>query len=240
MNLPKTPLKIVRISSLDEAYRLVDLACEAFAYDHLYALILPKRLEQPECFREAWLTNFREEYGKKGSVILAAKRESDGDFVAFAVWVRYGTSYVARSWQGDTWDKKPMRLKTTLGNFYGSMTGGPDPNIVSTDAISYMVAGAKDAEKLYPDERWGLSWLGVSPKCQRTGIGRRLAQWGIDRSEEEGVPAVLVSSKPGRALYEKLGFKEIGQSVYDKDGNTQPVMLRPLDDQGDNREGGGE
>ncbi|KAL6925205.1 hypothetical protein ACHAPO_011456 [Fusarium lateritium] len=229
MNLSKTPLKIIRIRSLEEAYRLVDLACEAFADDPLYALILPKRLEQPECFREAWSTNFREEYGKKGSVILAAKRESDGELVAFAVWARYGTSYLAQSWQGDTWDKKLMRLKMTMENFYGSLTGGPDPNIVSTDAMSYLVASAKEAEKLYPAERWGLSWLGVSPKCQRTGIGRRLAQWGIDRSEEEGVPAVLVSSESGVRLYEKLGFKEIGRAAYDKDGNTQPVMLRPVD-----------
>jgi hypothetical protein len=101
----KTCLKIIRISSLNEALKLVDLACHAFADDPLYNLILPSRQEHPESFREAWSTNFREEYGKKGSVILAARRESDGEFVAFAVWTRYGTSYIAQSWQGDTWDK---------------------------------------------------------------------------------------------------------------------------------------
>jgi ribosomal protein S18 acetylase RimI-like enzyme len=133
-----------------------------------------------------------------------------------------------------------MRLKITWENIYGSITGGPDPNLVSTDAINDLVAGAREAEKLYPAERWSLSWLGVSPKCQRTGIGRRLTQWGIDRSEEEGVPAALVSSTPGRTLYEKLGFKEIGRAVYDKAGNWQPVMLRPVKGNGEDAETGGE
>ncbi|KAM0299461.1 hypothetical protein ACHAPM_007503 [Fusarium culmorum] len=242
MSLSTTSLKIVRISSLQEAYKLVNLACECFADDPLYALVLPKRFEHPECFREAWSTNFREEYGKPGSVILAARRESDGEFVAFAVWARYGSSYLAQSWQGDTWDKKAetelMRIKTTMSNFYETITGGPDTNLVSTDALQYLATGAKVAESYYPEERWGLSWLGVSPKCQRTGIGRRLAQWGIDRADEERVPAVLVSSNSGRPLYEKLGFKEIGQATFDKEGNAQPVMLRPVDNKADNAEGG--
>ncbi|RGP67072.1 hypothetical protein FLONG3_8635 [Fusarium longipes] len=228
MNPLKTSIKIVRISSLDEAYQLVDLACQAFKDDPIYALLLPNHWEHPESFREAWSANFREEYGKRGSVILAARREDEDDFIAFAVWARHGTSYVAQSWQGDTWDKKLMRLKITWENIYGTITGGPDPNIVSTEAIKYMVAGAREADRLNPAERWGLNWLGVSPKCQGTGIGKRLVQWGIDRSEEEGVPATLVSSAPGLPLYEKLGFKEIGRSIYDKEGNSQPVMLRPV------------
>lgn len=125
-----------------------------------------------------------------------------------------------------------MRLKIKMEQIFGFLTGGPDPNHVSVDAINVLVAGAIEAEKLYPAERWSLTWLGVSPKCQRTGIGRRLTQWGVDRSEEEGVPAVMFSSAPGKPLYEKLGFKEIGRVVYDKDGNTQPVMLRPVEGQG--------
>lgn len=105
MESPKSSLKIVRVSSLDEAYELVDVACESFADDPLYALMLPNHKDHPEVFQETWSTNFREDYGKKGSVILAARNVDTGEFVAFAVWVRYGTSYVAQSWQGDTWDK---------------------------------------------------------------------------------------------------------------------------------------
>jgi ribosomal protein S18 acetylase RimI-like enzyme len=93
-----------------------------------------------------------------------------------------------------------------------------------------VVSGLQQAEKLYPAERWRLCWLAVSPKCQRTGIGRRLVQWGLDRCEEEGIPAVLESSIPGKPLYEKMGFREIGWASYDKGRRSQPVMLRPVEE----------
>ncbi|RBR10475.1 uncharacterized protein FIESC28_09470 [Fusarium coffeatum] len=232
MESSKPSIKIVRIGSLEEVYELIDLACDSFADDLLYSLILPTRKQNPEVFQKTWSSNLREEYGKKGAVILAARRDDGGErseFVGFAVWVRYGTSYLAQSWQGDTWDKQLMRIKTTWEHLYETYISRPDPNLVNTEALNDLLAGAGVAEKLYPKERWGLTWLGVSSKCQGAGVGRRLAQWGIDRSEEEGVPAGLVSSTPGLPLYEKLGFRVIGRSVYDREGNSMPVMLREVE-----------
>lgn len=111
MDSPKPTLKVIRISSLDQAEQLVDLACETFIDDYWFSLIVPGRLEHPDTFRKMWSSNFREAYGDKGSVILAAYREDEdsedgrGEFLAFAVWTRFGTSDVARSWQGDSWNK---------------------------------------------------------------------------------------------------------------------------------------
>jgi ribosomal protein S18 acetylase RimI-like enzyme len=99
---------------------------------------------------------------------------------------------------------------------------------VSMDDAREVMSGLQQAEKLYPAERWRLCWLAVSPKCQRTGIGKRLVQWGLDRCEEEGTPAVLESSIPGKPLYEKMGFREIGCANYNKGRHSQPVMLRPV------------
>jgi hypothetical protein len=113
MESSKPSIKIVRIGSLEEVYELIDLACDSFADDLIYSLILPNRKQHPEVFRETWATNLREEYGKKGAVILAARRDNGGEceFVGFAVWVRYGTSYLAQSWQGDTWHKRKQYLR---------------------------------------------------------------------------------------------------------------------------------
>jgi hypothetical protein len=108
MEPSKPTLNSVRISSLDQLDELIDLACETFINDPLFSIVVPGRHEHPESFRGMWSMHLRKAYGEKGTVILAACREEDGgrsEFLAFAVWRRHGTSDVAGSWQGDTWNK---------------------------------------------------------------------------------------------------------------------------------------
>ncbi|KAL6915477.1 hypothetical protein ACHAP8_012220 [Fusarium lateritium] len=232
METSNPTLKIARISSFDQLDQLIDLACDTFINDPLFSLIVPGRHEHPESFRGMWSMHLSKAYGERGTVILAAYRERGGErteFLAFAVWRRHGTSDVAQSWQGDTWNKKFTRLGVMWSMFFKFILRIPAPGVSLDDAIE-VVTGLQEAEKLYPPERWRLCWLAVSPKCQRTGIGRRLVQWGVDRCEEEGVPAVLESSIPGKPLYEKMGFREIGQARYDKGRRAQPVMLRPVEE----------
>jgi hypothetical protein len=108
MEPSKPTVKIVRISSLGQLDELIDLACRTFINDPLFSLVVPGRHEHPESFRGMWSMHLRKAYGEKGTVILAACREEDrerSEFLAFAVWRRHGTCDVARSWQGDTWNK---------------------------------------------------------------------------------------------------------------------------------------
>ncbi|KAM0443116.1 hypothetical protein ACHAQK_003477 [Fusarium lateritium] len=234
MDSTKPALKVVRISSLDQAEELVDLACETFMDDHLFSLIVPGRREHPESFRKMWSSNLREAYGDKGSVILAAcledkdKDDEIGEFLAFAVWVRFGTSDVAQSWQGDSWNKKLTRFGVMWDDFYKYLLRQTDPG-VSLDAANEVFSWMGDVKSLYPTEHWSLSWLGVSPKCQRTGIGKKLLQWGIDRCEEEQVSAVLVATEVGKPLYEKMGFREVNDVPCDKTGNHNPLMIRSVE-----------
>ncbi|KAL5603876.1 hypothetical protein FOVSG1_006626 [Fusarium oxysporum f. sp. vasinfectum] len=179
-----------------------------------------------------WSMHLGRAYGEKGAVILAACREDDeerSEFLAFAVWRRHGTSDVARSWQGDTWKKKFTRLDVTWVLFYRFILHKSALGVSLDDAMEVM-SGLQQAEKLYPAECWRLCCLAVSPKCQRTGIGKRLVQWGHDRCEEEDTPTVLEPSIPGKPLHEKMGFREIGRSSYDKGRRSQPVMLRPMEE----------
>lgn len=58
-------------------------------------------------------------------------------------------------------------------------------------------------------ERWHLDGLAVDPSYQRRGIGRKLMEWGMERSKEEGVPITLTASPAGLSLYQSIGFKEV-------------------------------
>lgn len=103
---------------------------------------------------------------------------------------------------------------------------GRSPEAVSTSHAKEIMTETRNAERLYPDERWRLAFISVSPNHQRRGIGRKLVQWGLDRSEEEGVAAVLEASDAGKGLYEKMGFAEVGRMPFDEGKKEEPVMIR--------------
>ncbi|GAA5946301.1 hypothetical protein JCM3765_000189 [Sporobolomyces pararoseus] len=65
----------------------------------------------------------------------------------------------------------------------------------------------------YEKKHWYLGLLAVHPKVQKGGIGRLLCQWGIDRAQKDGSDVLLGSTEFGKALYESLGFKELGKPV---------------------------
>ncbi|KAF4991977.1 hypothetical protein FGRMN_7531 [Fusarium graminum] len=230
MESAKSNIKIVRISSLEEAEQLVDLACETFIDDYLFSLIVPGRREHPESFRKIWRSYLREAYADRGSVTLAAYREDEdggrSEFLAFAVWARLGTSDIARSWQGDCWNKRLARVGLLWDQCLQFILRQTDPG-VTLDAAADIFSSLDGADLLHPKEQWSLSWIGVSPKCQRTGIGQRLLQWGIDRCEEEQVPALLLATAPGKLLYAKMGFKDLGGTICHEGGIC--MMIRPVE-----------
>jgi len=59
------------------------------------------------------------------------------------------------------------------------------------------------------DHIW-LTVLGVDPRFQRKGFGKRLLQWSLKRSDEEGVPIGLCASPVGCKLYRSVGFEDAG------------------------------
>ncbi|KAM0562013.1 hypothetical protein ACHAPJ_002455 [Fusarium lateritium] len=230
MQTVKPTHKIVHISSLWRLDELVDLAAEAFIEDPYWSTVVPGRHEYPESFRQIWSRQLLVEHGKKGTVTLAVCRDGDdgrSQFLGFAIWSRHGTSDATRSWQGqdDTRDKKLTRIRV----MWNSIIHG-EPLGVSDEDRNEAAEAFKNAERLYPAERWHLSYLAVSPKFQRRGVGKSLVSWGLERCEEEGVPAVLEASVAGRSLYENMGFCEIGRVIYDKGRRSTLVMLRSVEE----------
>lgn len=63
----------------------------------------------------------------------------------------------------------------------------------------------------YPDDSaWYLKIIAINPKHQRKGVGRKMVQWGVSKSEEEGVPALLEASPAGEGLYLSMGYEDVG------------------------------
>lgn len=40
-----------------------------------------------------------------------------------------------------------------------------------------------------------------------------LIEWGVQKAREDGVPAYLEASVQGKPVYEKCGFREVGEHV---------------------------
>jgi GNAT superfamily N-acetyltransferase len=68
-------------------------------------------------------------------------------------------------------------------------------------------------------ESWYLSFLCVHPDYQGIGVGKKLTLWGIDRAEEEGVVASLITVPGTEDFYHNFGFHEKFGCARDGDGN---------------------
>lgn len=74
-----------------------------------------------------------------------------------------------------------------------------------------------------PDVAW-LGWYFVAPAARGKGIGRELLEWSIAEARRRGFKRMKLytSTDPNEAaaqvLYEKLGFKLVGEDEADENG----------------------
>lgn len=83
------------------------------------------------------------------------------------------------------------------------------------------------------EEAYYLEALGVLPGHQGKGIGRKLAQWGMDGAAKEGVYASVISAPGKEPFYYKIGFEyQLGTSAMGEgnpmrtvgDGQGGPIL----------------
>jgi len=67
----------------------------------------------------------------------------------------------------------------------------------------------------------------VSRECWRKqGAASLLIDWGVKKAREDGVPAYLEASVTGKPVYEKAGFREVGEHVpWDMRPHGIPVVF---------------
>lgn len=86
-------------------------------------------------------------------------------------------------------------------------------------------------DSLYPYQAyWELCILGVHPDAGGRGIGRTLAEWGLRRASEEGIPACVVSAVDTEGFYQRCGFRSLlGRcSEVELEGLVNPLKARGL------------
>lgn len=77
-------------------------------------------------------------------------------------------------------------------------------------------------------ESWYLSFLAVHPDYQGIGVGKDLTLWGVDRAEEEGVVASLITVPGTEDFYRRCGFEETFGCARNGEGNPL-IDLKGLD-----------
>lgn len=55
---------------------------------------------------------------------------------------------------------------------------------------------------------------------RRRGAGALLVEWGVRQADTEGLPAFLNSSPVGKALYERFGFRTVGEDRCETLGSS--------------------
>lgn len=90
------------------------------------------------------------------------------------------------------------------------------------------VAKDKFFDPMYGDRQLNLMILATHPSYRRLGAARMMMDWGIEKARKERLSITLLSSPMGLFVYEKLGFKSMGQIHVQVEGEEEflelPVM----------------
>lgn len=119
--------------------------------------------------------------------------------------------------------------------------GGAWPSLGPGLAVSSLTLGAVGAARLAGLERtlrrrhrrlvrephWIFLALGVEPRSQRDGVGRALLESGIQRADESGQPALLVTHNPrSLELFAAWGFEIVADAPLGRGGPMSWTMRR--------------
>ena len=66
---------------------------------------------------------------------------------------------------------------------------------------------------------WYLSMLAVKPAHQGQGYGRNLVSWGIERAQQQRVPASVISGVRKDDFYRRCGFNIVVGNSTEGEGN---------------------
>ncbi|KAH8880318.1 putative GNAT family acetyltransferase [Thozetella sp. PMI_491] len=184
----------------------------AFANDTINLALFPPRLRPADdpglderlSFRLARTMERMRKPGAHAVVVVDDSLPEGGNIVGFAQW-ESPTAPGALSGQGGNTDEELA-------------TGSPEQYPRTFDKVAYdelytrmdeeeaRVFGSKGRRNA-----WYCIVLGVDPAHQRRGIGRMLANWGVERAASERRDCYLVATPAGIPLYLSLGFQDLGR-----------------------------
>lgn len=134
-------------------------------------------------------TNYLKVVDESGSILSVARWH----------WYPNGCSYEKEK----QWEMYP---ETALSEPWAKQFNIPLNNFIlgSRDAVrSSWIDGNKPC--------WILMHMVTRPSQRGKGAARLLVQWGIDQVKKTGAPAYLEAGVMGTPIYEKMGFRQVGE-----------------------------
>ncbi|OCL03900.1 acyl-CoA N-acyltransferase [Glonium stellatum] len=177
---------------------VAEITNQTFSKDELFTWLYPHQSHFPDDLRRFQLIRLRTRLVEQGSHgFVAESEEGDAEWtgkpevLGFAFYIRNGDDPIAEKWRKD-----PVMNNRASDRSRALMLGNATEYNIYSQLSSY----------------WHLGLLGVSPRCQRRGIGAKLVSYGQEIAAEENVPVTLEASVMGRLLYAKMGFRIVEES----------------------------
>jgi ribosomal protein S18 acetylase RimI-like enzyme len=176
------------------------VAARAFHHDPFFEYLDPKGVTRARALALFW----RSEIASLGTgAQLQGARTEDGRLVGVSVWLPPG--------------QYPLPAMSQVRQIAGAGRAMALRPRAMVAGLRYLLA----IEKAHPkDSLWYLLLLVVDPSAQRTGIGARLQQEGMDSADSEGLDCYLETQKPENLAY----YRRFG---YDVAEELTPVMGGP-------------
>lgn len=150
-----------------------------------------------EAARVFWVTSLTKDLPDPNFEFLVMTTRSEGDsedqVVGYAKWVRPGTP-IEMPPPADAW---PQDGNPALAvEFFGKLTA---------------------THKHMMDDRphWYLSLIGVRKEWMGKGAASPLMRWGVERADEDGLPCFLEATPNAKGMYEKYGFRVVGEQEFE-------------------------
>ena len=139
--------------------------------------------------------------GDPGSYIVTAKDSVSGEIAGIA---RFETI------------QHPPKTKEEMDRKYEEVTKSrrDEPHVAGVneqlDEVFLRVIMYSEMETMAGNPYLVLNILGIRPSWQRRGVGTTLLKYVLEKADRLGLPVYLDSGVSGKALYERFGFKVIG------------------------------
>ncbi|KAF7562305.1 hypothetical protein G7046_g1827 [Stylonectria norvegica] len=182
----------IRKAVQDDVPALYSVYSSAFSDTIIGRQIFPENSEAGRLF---WLESLPKEIDDLHAHMLVVTESTPGEpdtVVAFAKWLVPGAPYeelpLLEIWPQD---------------------GNPALAVEFFSALNAAHQGT-----MGDTQHWYLELIAVRKESMGKGAASPLLRWGVERADAEGLPCFLEATPNGRGMYEKYGFRVVGEDEF--------------------------
>lgn len=172
---------------------LCDVYFSAFAETTVGSRVFPATSAAAKQFWIDSLTKDLEDPNYEFLVMTTSSADEEEQIVGYAKWVRPGTPI-----------EKPPPLS--------AWPQDGDPAL----AVEFFGTLTAAHERIMGDRpHWYLGLIGVRKEFTGKGAAGAMMRWGVERADQDGLPCFLEATPGARGMYEKYGFRVVGEQKFD-------------------------